>query len=186
MPTLFTKIEFWAHHNHIWFHYLLLSSLMDSMDQALLRITLTKNALMMQGLSSLSINTSISRNLSGISGYTCSCFAQLCNNPTIFNKESVLRNVGFLVLIFAATVIIFGIAGTYLLGHLYGTGRKDETDQSIFLEDGVFDSFKMLFVLAIYTAIKYGGIYLYNVSETSRQNINLSDMRRSLQQLFGW
>jgi hypothetical protein len=85
--------------------------------------------------------------------------------PKIFRKEEVLKNLGWLALIFVITVLVFGVTGTYLLGYLYGTGGKDETDQSIFMEDGVLDSLWLLFVLAVYTGIKYGGVYLYNVSE---------------------
>jgi hypothetical protein len=84
--------------------------------------------------------------------------------PRIFSKEAVLRNIGILVLIFVATVIIFSVTGTYLIGYLYGMQGKDKTDQYLFLE-GVEDALRVLCVLAIYTAIKYGGVYLYNVSE---------------------
>ncbi len=85
--------------------------------------------------------------------------------PRIFKKQSVLRNIGLLVLVFVATIVVFGVTGTYLQGYLYGTQGKDEADQSIFLEQGVLDTFQLIFVLAIYTAIKYGAAYLYNVSE---------------------
>jgi hypothetical protein len=85
--------------------------------------------------------------------------------PRIFTKESVLRNIGLLVLIFAATIVVFGVTGTYLHSYLYDTKGKDETDQSIFLERGVLDASLLLFVMTIYTTIKYGGIYLYNITE---------------------
>jgi hypothetical protein len=85
--------------------------------------------------------------------------------PKLLKKQALLRNVGLFVLVFIALVLMFGITGTYLRGYLYASHSGNETDRLIF-QDGFGDALQLVFILAIYTAIKYAGIYLLAISET--------------------
>lgn len=89
--------------------------------------------------------------------------AFLCLNfliiPKIVKREALLRNIIFLVLIFLAGGVLFGVTDTYLKGYLYAEGKRDETDQAIFQNSFEY-AFILVSTLLIYTVIKYTGLFL--------------------------
>ena len=85
--------------------------------------------------------------------------------PRLLKKRSLLLNIFFVVLLFALAVLIFGITGTYMKSYLYASDLgRDAIDMEIF-SDGLENALVMTWALIIYTAIKYAGIYLLNISE---------------------
>jgi two-component system LytT family sensor kinase len=85
--------------------------------------------------------------------------------PKLLNKEHLLRNIAAVVLVVTVTGVIFGITDTYLRGYLYGSSRgRDAIDQMMF-RDSFGYILILLFVLGVYTAIKYAGLYLLAMAE---------------------
>jgi hypothetical protein len=85
--------------------------------------------------------------------------------PKFITKKALLRNIFLFFLLFVLAAILFGITGTYLKGYLYaGNKDRDAIDQTIF-SDGIEKAWIMIWLLIIYTAIKYAGIYLLGMSE---------------------
>lgn len=85
--------------------------------------------------------------------------------PRIITRQSMPTYIGLLVILMVVTTLVFGVTGTYMQAYQYGTGGKDEVDQSIMYEEGVLFTLMFMFVLFVYIIIKYGAGYLYNVSE---------------------
>ena len=83
----------------------------------------------------------------------------------LLNRGVLLRNIFFTLLLFAAAGIVFGITGTYQREYLYAKGLdRDEVTFRIF-RDGFITAWLTVWLLIIYTAIKYAGIYLLAISE---------------------
>ncbi len=86
--------------------------------------------------------------------------------PRLLKRDSLFKALGFVLLIFILSFLVFGVTGTYMREDLYITMGSDAAEQFIFVEDGLETAMLLLFILGIYTTIKYGGIYLLDISET--------------------
>lgn len=80
--------------------------------------------------------------------------------PKLIKRESLLKNILFLVLVFVLSAVIFGITNTYLKGYMYTPGAdRNEVDRKLVL-DGFDQSISLFAVLLFYSVIKYSGLYL--------------------------
>ncbi|HEV7347630.1 sensor histidine kinase [Telluribacter sp.] len=86
--------------------------------------------------------------------------------PRIFQREEVLHQAFFVFLIFIVTGFILGVAGTYTRYYLYGTYSTDEEVYSIVFRDSYGIALFFVFMVGIYSFLKYLGLLLLNDTDT--------------------
>src|SRR5262245_5147457 len=85
--------------------------------------------------------------------------------PGLLKTSSWIRNSIMLVLIFAALVLLHYITGGWLHGYLYASAPKNEVNSWVFW-NSLESAWIIIWQLTIYTAVKYGGMYLFAISGT--------------------
>jgi hypothetical protein len=164
-PTTFTRIEFWAITTI--FVFVVFFFITDGLDG---RSALVDNPYKLR-FDAAKVpfyfyeNYFIPQLIRNIALYFALLILNFIIIPKLISKESLLRNLLKLVLVFAGLVVIFGITGTYLKGYLYASQGRDEVEQLVF-QEAFGNSVEILFSLGVYTVIKYAGIYLLAISET--------------------
>jgi two-component system, LytTR family, sensor kinase len=83
--------------------------------------------------------------------------------PKLLKRQSFLKYILLLLFVLSAMALIFGITGTYMYAYRYATAGRADVEEWIFLE-GLEDAGRVMWVLAIYTAIKRAGMYLLTIS----------------------
>ncbi len=84
--------------------------------------------------------------------------------PGLLKRGTRLRNLIGMILVLAALLGLFFVTGTWLSAYEFASASKEDVYWKIF-EDSLEHTLSVLFVLAIYTGIKYAGMYLLNISE---------------------
>lgn len=85
--------------------------------------------------------------------------------PKLIAREAIGRNIFLLVTLFVIIGCIFGVTETYLKGYKYA-GNKDKDDVNVIMfTNGFENAWLIIWLLIIYTGIKYAGIYLLGISE---------------------
>jgi hypothetical protein len=85
--------------------------------------------------------------------------------PKLIAREALLRNILLLIALFVLVGTLFGVTQTYLKEYQYaGNVDRDAVDQKLFLR-GFQNAWMVIWLLIIYTGIKYVGIYLLGTSE---------------------
>ncbi|EMR03350.1 sensor histidine kinase [Cesiribacter andamanensis] len=86
--------------------------------------------------------------------------------PQLIRRKSLLRNVLLVLVFFVLGGLVYSITDTYLKNYLFAQfGSEQEAYNSFFL-NGFLYAFWLLLMLALYTVIKYLGIYLLSNAET--------------------
>lgn len=85
--------------------------------------------------------------------------------PKLFRKENLVTNILFIILVFLATGIIFGLVNTFLKYNLVAGYRTDPTTHNYILQNAFLFSLWLLLMFGFYSVIKYWGIYLISRSE---------------------
>ena len=85
--------------------------------------------------------------------------------PNLLTKKALFRDITFVILIFIAIGLVFGITDTYLKNYLFKRyPTEDATYNYIFQRSFIF-ALWLLFILGFYTIVKYAAIYLLSNSE---------------------
>jgi two-component system LytT family sensor kinase len=84
--------------------------------------------------------------------------------PGVLKRSSWIRNSIMLILVFVALVLLYYITGTWLHGYRYASESRSDANTWI-SENSFRNAWMIIFQLAIYTAIKYAGVYLLGISE---------------------
>lgn len=84
--------------------------------------------------------------------------------PGLLRRSSWKRNSLMLILTFAALVLLHYITGTWLHGYRYASASRNAANVWIF-RNSFEQAWIIIWQLAIYTLIKYGGIYLLDISK---------------------
>jgi hypothetical protein len=83
--------------------------------------------------------------------------------PGLLKRATRLRNLIGLIFVLAALLGLFFVTGTWLSAYEFASTSKEDVYWKIF-QDSLEHTWSVLCVLAIYTGIKYAGMYLLNIS----------------------
>src|SRR5688572_6784439 len=85
--------------------------------------------------------------------------------PKLLKKKRLIINICLILLAFTLAGLALGLTYSLLKGYLYAENlTRDRIDLKIF-QDGFENALMITWILTVYTAIKYGGIYLLAISE---------------------
>ena len=84
--------------------------------------------------------------------------------PGLLKRKAWLRNLAGILLVSAALLGLYQVTGTWISGYKFADVSTDDGNWEVF-EDSLENVWSILFVLVVYTAIKYAGMYLLNISE---------------------
>ncbi len=84
--------------------------------------------------------------------------------PGLLKRESWLRNLSGILIVSVALLGLYHVTGTWISGYKFSAVSNDDGNWEVF-EDSLENVWSILFVLVAYTAIKYAGMYLLNISE---------------------
>jgi len=85
--------------------------------------------------------------------------------PTLVTKKALFRDITFIILIFIAISLVFGITDTYLKNYLFKEHPTEQAAYDYIFQQSFIFALWLLFILGFYTIVKYAAIYLLSNSE---------------------
>jgi two-component system, LytTR family, sensor kinase len=105
--------------------------------------------------------------------YGAFCFLNFKVVPALIKKESLARDIVFVILIFILIGLVFGVTDTYLKNYLFAEYETEEATYNAIFQQSFLYAFWLLFMFGFYTVVKYTSLHLLSNSEAIQSKYQL-------------
>jgi two-component system LytT family sensor kinase len=85
--------------------------------------------------------------------------------PQLIKKEALFKNTSIVLLLFLLSGVILGTTDTYLKSYLFTNQQTEQQTYHYIFRISFLYAFWLLFMLGLYSVVKYAGIYLISNAE---------------------